>query len=72
MEQLLEFEWLFGSEAEAVMEQMASEGMHRILESDNALSAEEQVLSDKSSHGSLAPAGPRRRRTVSGSLGNAP
>lgn len=58
MEQLLEFEWLFGSEAEAVMEQMASEGMHRILESDNALSAEEQVLSDKSSHGSwhlLAP-----------------
>ena len=55
MEQLLEFEWLFGSEAEAVMEQMASEGMHRILESDNALSAEGQVLSDKSSHGSWHP-----------------
>lgn len=47
MEQFVEFEWLFGSEAEAVMEQMANESMHLILESENALSAEEQVLHSK-------------------------
>ena len=52
MEQLVEFEWLFGSEADSVMEQMANESMHLILESENALSAEEQVLHSKSSKGS--------------------
>lgn len=50
MEQLVEFEWLFGSEAEQVMEQLASEGMAQILESENALSAEEQVLDSKTGH----------------------
>lgn len=52
MEQFVEFEWLFGSEAEAVMEQMANESMHLILESENALSAEEQVLHSKRGNGS--------------------
>ena len=52
LDQLVEFEWLFGSEAESVMEQMASESMHQILESENVLTAEEQVLSSKSRHGS--------------------
>ena len=52
VEQLVEFEWLFGSEAESVMEQLTSESLHQILESDNALSAEDQVLSSKSRHGS--------------------
>lgn len=47
LEQVVEFEWLFGQEADAVMEQLASESMDLILESENALSAEEQVLSSK-------------------------
>ncbi|MGN0981380.1 MAG: SulP family inorganic anion transporter, partial [Candidatus Limivicinus sp.] len=47
MEQFVEFEWLFGSEADSVMEQLANESMHLILESENALSAEEQVLQSK-------------------------
>ena len=58
MEQLVEFEWLFGAEADSVMEQIANESMHLILESENALSAEEQVLQSKSGSGSwhlLAP-----------------
>lgn len=58
MEQLVEFEWLFGAEADSVMEQIANESMHLILESENALSAEEQVLHSKSGSGSwhlLAP-----------------
>ena len=50
MEQLVEFEWLFGPEAEQVMEQLASESMDQILESENALSAEEQVLDSKIGH----------------------
>ena len=57
-EQLVEFEWLFGAEADSVMEQIANESMHLILESENALSAEEQVLQSKSGSGSwhlLAP-----------------
>lgn len=52
MEQLVEFEWLFGSDAESVMEQLASESMDQILESDNALNAEEDVLHGRHLHGS--------------------
>ncbi len=52
LEQLVEFEWLFGSEADTVMEQLANESMNQILESENVLTAEEQVLSSKMSHGS--------------------
>ena len=58
LDQLVEFEWLFGSDAEDVMEQFASEGIHQILESKNALSAEDQVLEHKHSTSSwhlLAP-----------------
>ena len=48
----MEFEWLFGSDAESVMEQLASESMDQILESDNALNAEEDVLHGRHLHGS--------------------
>lgn len=50
LEQLVEFEWLFGSDAESVMEQFSAESLHEILESDNILSAEEQVLQGERSH----------------------